>query len=294
MTPQQQFGQLLAHTLSQIVGQFLRQAGLGPLANLIEPLFNQMFGLQGLAGQAGFGTTPTSLEAGQGNMGPQYDPSRSYSGSYGGGLQPVPPQISERNLQVDRQRYAQELQNNPGLRDKILHIAYNEQGANPQGTQAIIESMMNRASARGTTLAQQAGWHGIDRGGYYDPRNRFALDRSPQSRGVLEQSLRNALGGGNVSNYATDNSSGSLAARERRTGTFRATGQPIHGESFFTPGSAERGLIPGYQRWRAGLGGQGQPPADVGRRNIDPIRNYRGWREHLRRNYPDFADVFMG
>ena len=35
-----------------------------------------------------------------------------------------------------------------------------------------------------------------------------------RSRTILEQSLRNALAGGNVSNYATDNASGDFARGE--------------------------------------------------------------------------------
>ena len=61
---------------------------------------------------------------------------------------------------VDRSKYAEELKKNPALRDKIMRIAANEQGANPKGTQAVIESLMNRAAVRGTSLAKRSavGW----------------------------------------------------------------------------------------------------------------------------------------
>jgi hypothetical protein len=54
------------------------------------------------------------------------------------------------------------------------------------------------------------------------------------------------LKGSNVSNYATDNSSGSLAARERASGAF-VHHKTINGESFFSPGHAEPAL---RDRWQ--------------------------------------------
>lgn len=161
------------------------------------------------------------------------------------------------SLAEQRKRLAQELQSNPALREKVLRIAANEQGRNPQGTQAVIESMMNRAIVRGTSLEKQARWHRSE-GGYYDEGNmgRGALENA-KSRAVLEESLRSAISGGNLSNYATDNSSGSLAARERATGKFRfrseyggrgGTGSPGM-ETFFAPGWAEKGLARRWDEW---------------------------------------------
>jgi uncharacterized protein YneF (UPF0154 family) len=160
-----------------------------------------------------------------------------------------------KSLLADRQKFAQELQNNPELRDKILRIASNEQGANPQGTQAVLESMMNRASVRGTSLEQQARWYGTEKGGYYQrgSMGRGALE-DPRQRKILENSLINALGGSNAANFATDNASSGLAAREEATGTFRAQAH-IHGETFFSPGTAEKGLVPKWQRWQGGVSG---------------------------------------
>ncbi len=156
---------------------------------------------------------------------------------------------SSTNLKDDRARYAEELKNNPALRDKILRIAANEQGKNPQGTQAVIESMMNRASVRGTTLEQQARWHKAEKGGYYEMGNmgRGALE-NVEHRKVLEQSLSNALGGGNLSNYATDNASQGLAARERASGAFKYR-KDYTGETFFSPGTAEPRLAQKWEEW---------------------------------------------
>jgi hypothetical protein len=178
------------------------------------------------------------------------------TGTYDATPAPTAAQPGEtgKGLIGDRERYAKELENNPALRDRILRIAYNEQGANPLGTQAVLESMMNRASVRGTSLAAQAHWVGEGRGGYYARGNmgRGALENA-QTREILEQSLKNTLAGGNVARLGTDNSSGSLAAGERASGKFKFT-QGIHGESFFSPGWGEPGLVPKFERWKAGLG----------------------------------------
>lgn len=157
---------------------------------------------------------------------------------------------------IDRSRFRSELERNPALRDKVLRIAANEQGRNPEGTQAIIESMMNRAEMRGTTLAAQARWHSSE-GGYYEEGNmgRGALE-NPAHRAVLERSLANALGNSNISNYATDNASGDLARRERANGKFTYQNY-FNGETFFSPGWGGGAFGPAsrssYEAWRARL-----------------------------------------
>jgi hypothetical protein len=167
------------------------------------------------------------------------------------------PQLN-RNLAGDRQRYAQELQRNPQLLRRLFQVAYNEQGVNPAGTQAIIESAMNRASVRGTSLATQLRWHRSE-GGYYAEGGGFRspnIVNDPRVANVLNRSLSNALSGSNVSNFATDNSSGRLAAGEWHSGKF--TPQSAHNrESFFSPGWGERALVPKWQRWRQSMGGAG-------------------------------------
>ncbi|MGY3130886.1 hypothetical protein ACVWZM_001568 [Bradyrhizobium sp. USDA 4501] len=132
------------------------------------------------------------------------------------------------------------------------------QGRNPNGTQSVIESMMNRAIVRGTNLETQARWYRMERGGHYDPGNkgRGALE-NPAHRTILERSLVNALAGANLSNYATDNASAGLAQRERASGKFRfrseyggrgGTGSPGM-ETFFAPGTAEPGLAVRWDHW---------------------------------------------
>ena len=67
------------------------------------------------------------------------------------------------------------------------------------------------------------------------------------NRAVTERALENALGGSNLSNWATDNSSQGLAAREAATGKFIEQSESVAGarpgapgnETFFSPGWAE-------------------------------------------------------
>jgi hypothetical protein len=168
------------------------------------------------------------------------------------------------NLRNDRQRYRDELARKPWLKEKALAIMYNEQGRNPHGTQSIMETAMNRASIRGTSLERELRWHRQEPGGYYQVGNR-GRGIGPY-REVLERSFNNALAGSNLANYATDNSSGSLAAREARTGAFNRR-QGYTGETFFAPGHAEPGFARSWQQWHqrmtGGQGDQGKMPVNI-------------------------------
>lgn len=165
------------------------------------------------------------------------------------------------NLATDRARFRQELQNNPRLREKILRIAANEQGNHPQGTQAIIESMMNRASIARHSLAQEARWTGrVREGGYYDARSMGA----GANLSIGNRSLENALNGSNISNYATDNSSNApgnpLAYREMRSGRFINQSQ-YTGEYMMSPGTSGNFPRSAWQQWVGRMNSGGQPPA---------------------------------
>ena len=150
---------------------------------------------------------------------------RSYSPTVGGN--------------INREQFADELKAKPWLRDKIMRIMANEQGSHPEGTQSVVESMMNRATVRGTSLEREARWHESE-GGYYQKGNmgRGALE-DPRHKAILEQGLANALAGSNVSNYATDNSSGSLARREIAQGRF-IKDAAYGGETFSHPSAGEQ------------------------------------------------------
>jgi hypothetical protein len=155
-------------------------------------------------------------------------------------------------LAQGRQRFADELRTKPWLRKKFLAIMYNEQGKHPQGTQAVAESAMNRAIVRGTSLEKQLKWHGHERGGYYQVGN---MGRgSERYEAALNQALDNALAGSNIAQYATDNSSGGLARRERASGKFRYR-SGYSGESFFAPGWGEPQFARNWDSWVAQMSG---------------------------------------
>jgi hypothetical protein len=154
-----------------------------------------------------------------------------------------------RSLAMDRARFAKELEGNPALREKILGIASGE-NKDPTAALSVIESMMNRASKNNTTL-EQAARLTREPGGYYAGYDPGSL-RRPEIRRRMEEQLKRALGGSNASNYATDNSSGGLAAREKGGREFDWR-KDHAGESFF----ARRG--PRWDRWRKNLQEQDIP-----------------------------------
>jgi hypothetical protein len=160
------------------------------------------------------------------------------------GLDDIP--YSKTGNPFDRERFSRELEEKPWLKEKMKHISAGE-NLDPRANAAVIETMMNRAVTRGTSLEAQVRRHrssGVaEPGGYYAG---YASGISADKAAMIDRNIAAALRGSNVSGYATDNSSGALAARERATGAFvhHAT---INGESFFSPGSAE----PAFRdRWR--------------------------------------------
>jgi hypothetical protein len=142
----------------------------------------------------------------------------------------------------DRARFAKELKDKPWLREKMAHISLGE-NQDPRANLAVIETMMNRAVVRGTSLEAQVRRHkssGVDEHGYYAG---WAPSFSFDKRAMFEHNLGEALGEGgkgqsNISRYATDNSSGGFADGEAASGRFNRH-MTINGESFFSPGSAE-------------------------------------------------------
>ncbi len=122
-------------------------------------------------------------------------------------------------------------------KEKIKHISLGE-NQDPHANTAVIETMMNRAVVRGTSLEQQVKRHrssGVDEQGYYAG---YAPGYSGDKGAMVDRNIAAVLRGSNVSSYATDNSSGDLARREIESGSFRHH-TTINGESFFSPGSAE-------------------------------------------------------
>jgi hypothetical protein len=115
----------------------------------------------------------------------------------------------------------------------VLQFSLGE-NTDPMANRAVIETMMNRASVRKQTLerALKVTHHRGD-GGYYPPSTPAGGARNMRNaklRQMAEENLRAVLGGSNVSSYATDNSSGGLAVRDRG-GAARGGGNRF----FYTP-----------------------------------------------------------
>ena len=97
---------------------------------------------------------------------------------------------------------------NPAVRARLLAITNAEVGSQgPQAQQAFMETVFNRASARGQTLDQTL------RGSYFPKTTYNAADRvmgSPAMETKYADMLAKVRGGSNISNYATGNASGTV------------------------------------------------------------------------------------
>lgn len=87
---------------------------------------------------------------------------------------------------IDRAQFREELKRNPALREKLLAISLGE-NQDPKANLAVIESAMNRADLRKTSLEQQARLAHGERG-YYAGYNPGALN-NPKLRAMAEGNL---------------------------------------------------------------------------------------------------------
>lgn len=169
-----------------------------------------------------------------------------------------------KNLKEDRVKFAKELEQKPWLKEKIFAISAGE-NLNPAANQAVMESMMNRASIRNRTLEQEAKW--TSEHGYYDDKGtrksghagQWASTKNKEHRDTMQRSLDNALGGGNVSKYATENASAAWgeARLTGKAGIDFAKSTELAKEKFGYP-SGSRGGPAGwreYPEWRKRMGG---------------------------------------
>lgn len=167
-------------------------------------------------------------------------------------------------LQEQRQRFFEALDKNPNLKRKFLAIAANEQGIHPEGTQAVMESLINRAIIRGGSI--EGGLARLEKeirftseGGYYEDAagqsRAWTTVNDPKSRKILEDSYERTRAGGNVSNYGYGNASAGTA-KNKITGAEGIRANPtkeINGETFFEPNSDERAYIKNYPIWKKKL-----------------------------------------
>lgn len=106
-----------------------------------------------------------------------------------------------------RMPYQQELQD-PVVAARLLAITHAEVGGQgPDAQRAFMESVLNRAAARGQTLAKTLS-------GSYFPEVTYqraaAISGNAKKLAAYEPALRDVMAGSNVSNFATGNASGSV------------------------------------------------------------------------------------
>lgn len=165
----------------------------------------------------------------------------------------------------DRSRFERELAEKPWLREKIKRLSLGE-NKDRTANLAVIESMMNRAAVRGTSLEQQAKRHaqsGLDERGYYAG---YAKSYNPDQGAMADRNIDKALQGSNVTDYATDNSSGDLARRTKVNGRFnhhKDFGGKGNWESFWSPGNAEPAFRNKWQQMRKGVDKYNNPDPSV-------------------------------
>ena len=162
----------------------------------------------------------------------------------------TPPAAQANPLVDDRTRFAKELKDNPTLMNQIIGISAGENG-DPRANLAVIESAMNRASVNSTSLAFEM--RHANKGGYYAGWSEAAL-KDPKVRQMVEDNLKKALGGSNVSNFATDNSSGVFGAARNASGMYTQT-QTYNGELFSYPSREDARGNDKYPAWKAKMAG---------------------------------------
>ncbi len=139
------------------------------------------------------------------------------------------------NLANDRERFKREIEQDAGLKRELFKHAIGEQTSS-LGNQAILETAMNRASLRRTKLRDELR--------YFQGYREY----SKAEEAMMERNLERVFGGSNESFGSTDNASGWLAEKHRRTGMYRAR-REITGETVFVPGKGEPGWSKKYPDW---------------------------------------------
>mgnify|MGYP005810399475 CR=1 FL=1 len=125
-------------------------------------------------------------------------------------------------LAQQRERYKAEMANNPELREQIKAMASAEDaGSDDAPLRAVMETMMNRASAYNKSLADIVGnrdyYEPYQNGSYLRHLNRVRND--PEYSKRLDKILDQVIGGSNQSNYATHNGSAGVRESAKRTQT---------------------------------------------------------------------------
>lgn len=157
----------------------------------------------------------------------------------------VRPSEGGTTLVEDRKKFAAEMQANPRVRDMIAAMGQQEVGGQPGAQSAHVEVLMNRASARGHTMAQELN------SSYYDPYRKGTYQSKLASLTDAERAKWNpiidrAVAGANTSDYATGTASGG----EGQFGDKGYFGQGPGRGFIKTLDSEHVGVEAGTQNWR--------------------------------------------
>jgi hypothetical protein len=119
---------------------------------------------------------------------------------------------------IDRSRFSDEL-SDPAIRQRLAALAYRETGGQgPQAQQAFLETVFNRAAARGKSIADVIS----GRDGYYPSVSLQPV--SANKLGGYMPLIDTVAAGSNLSNGATGNASGTVGFNNGRV-TYTANGE---------------------------------------------------------------------
>jgi len=184
-------------TLAEPTIAALRQ-GVGGLDDDAESMAKR---LEGLGDPGGAARLRAAAEFNRGMRGMISTPTRQWPSASLGDVPKVPA------LATARAGFGEELQD-PAVKARLAALTQAEVGGQgPAAQQAFIETIMNRAAARGQTLAQTMT-------GDYFPQvthqrtAQFSTDAGVAAR--YDGAITNALAGSNVGRFATGNASGTV------------------------------------------------------------------------------------
>ena len=117
------------------------------------------------------------------------------------GGEAAPVGLASNPLAATRSSFIDET-NDPAVRERLMRLTEAEVGGQgPAATHAFMETVFNRAAARGQSLTEA-----MNDSGYYPAVS--LRGKAPSDRDMYGKALDNVLSGSNVSNYATGNASG--------------------------------------------------------------------------------------
>ena len=173
------------------------------------------------------------------------------------------------HLADTRQRFGDELKD-PSVRERMMRLTEAEVGGQgPKAAQAFAESVMNRAAARGQTLTEAMGSH------YFPAGSRRGTE--PTARDTYGNALDQALGGSNISGFATGNASGKVGFGG--------------GPQTYAPGTGERfGIEAQDFNWATRMA-EGERPATAGKAGEGHLEAAEGRHPNLSQVDPRLREI---